>query len=159
MLTERAPAPDFALPADDGSIITLASLRGRPAVIYFYPKNNTPVCTKEACGFRDAFLQFSDANATILGVSPDSVASHVKFKRKYQLPFTLLSDKDHRMAEVYGVWTKKSLFGVTYMGVKRTTFLLDKDGVIVKVFSKIKPTQHAGEVEAALQTYCRPLSG
>jgi peroxiredoxin Q/BCP len=155
MLTEQAPAPDFALPADDGSIITLAALRGRPAVIFFYPKDNTPVCTKEACGFRDALPRFASVNATILGVSTDSVASHVKFKRKYQLPFMLLSDRQHRMAEAYGVWVEKSLFGVTYMGVKRTTFILDKDGVIAKVFSKIKATEHAGEVEAALHTLCR----
>ncbi|HXC25770.1 MAG TPA: thioredoxin-dependent thiol peroxidase [Gemmatimonadaceae bacterium] len=151
MLTEQTPAPDFSLLADDGSTVTLASLRGRPAVIYFYPKDNTPGCTKESCDFRDAFPRIATSKAAIIGVSPDSVASHVKFKRKYQLPFTLLADQEHQMAEAYGVWKKKSLFGVSYMGIERTTFLLDKNGVIVKIFSKVKPIGHAAKVEAALR--------
>lgn len=151
MLTEHTPAPDFSLPADDGSIVTLASLRGRPAVIYFYPKDDTPGCTIESCDFRDAFPRFEAAGGRIIGVSPDSVESHVRFKQKYQLPFTLLADEEHRMAEAYGVWKEKSFLGKRYMGVERTTFIVDKIGVIVRIFPKVKVEGHAAEVEQALE--------
>ena len=152
MPTEQSPAPDFSLLADDGSTVTLTSLRGRPAVIYFYPKDNTPGCTKESCDFRDAFPRFTDANARIIGVSADSVASHVKFKRKYQLPFTLLADEEHHMSEAYEVWKRKSLFGLSFMGIERTTFILDSNGIIAKIFPKVKPIGHAAAVEAALKS-------
>jgi peroxiredoxin Q/BCP len=150
MLTENTPAPDFSLSADDGSTVTLASLRGKPAILYFYPKDDTPGCTTEACEFRDAFPRFSQ-HVRVLGISPDSVASHVKFKEKYELPFTLLADEGHHMAEAYGVWKEKSMYGKKYMGVERTTFVLDAKGNIAKIFPKVKPAGHAAEVEAVVQ--------
>lgn len=151
MSTEHSPAPGFSRTADDGSTVTLESLRGKPVVLYFYPKDDTPGCTTEACEFRDAFPRFSQSDAVILGVSPDSVASHVKFKKKFQLPFALLADEDHSMSEAYGVWKEKSMYGKKFMGIERTTFVIDKDGKIAKVFSKVKPAGHAAEVEAVLQ--------
>jgi peroxiredoxin Q/BCP len=151
MLEEQAPAPDFSLPADDGTTVSLTSLRGSPVVIYFYPKDDTPGCTTESCEFRDAFPRFTQSNAVILGVSADSVDSHQKFKAKYQLPFTLLSDEDHAMLNAYGVWKEKSMYGKKFMGIERTTFVIDRDGTIAKIFHKVKPSGHAAEVEAALQ--------
>lgn len=150
MLHEGDKAPDFAVQADDGATVTLASLRGAPAVIYFYPKDSTPGCTLEACNFRDGFPRFSAAGARILGVSPDSIASHVKFKTKYQLPFTLLADQDHAMAEAFGVWKQKSMFGRKYMGIERSTFIIGADGRIAKIFPKVNPVGHAAAVEQAL---------
>ncbi len=151
MPTENSPAPEFSRTADDGSTVTLESLRGKPVVLYFYPKDDTPGCTTEACEFRDAFPRFSQTNAVILGISPDSVESHVKFKKKFQLPFALLADEDHSMSEAYDVWKEKSMYGKKFMGIDRTTFVIDKDGKIAKIFSKVKPAGHAAEVEAALQ--------
>jgi peroxiredoxin Q/BCP len=150
MLHENDVAPDFSLPADNGSTVSLSGLKGKPVVLYFYPKDDTSGCTKEACEFRDAFPRFSKAKATVLGVSPDGVTSHQKFKKKYELPFTLLADEQHRVAEAYGVWKEKSMYGRKYMGIERTTFLIGRDGRIAKIWSKVKPAGHAAQVEEAL---------
>ena len=120
-------------------------------MLYFYPKDDTPGCTVEACELRDAFPRFSKSNAVILGVSPDNVASHQKFKRKFELPFTLLADTDHAIAERYGVWVEKSMYGKQYMGVQRATFIIDAEGTVAKVFPKVKPEGHAAEVEAEIK--------
>lgn len=143
-------APDVELLTDANAPLTLAALRGRPVVLYFYPKDDTSGCTVEACEFRDAFPRFRTGDAVVLGVSPDSVRSHVKFKTKFALPFALLADTEHRMAEAYGVWKEKRMYGRTYMGVERTTFLIDRDGRIARVWAKVKPEGHAAEVGAAL---------
>ena len=149
-VVEGKPAPDFTLRADEGDEVTLSSLRGRPVVLYFYPKDDTTGCTAQACGIRDAYAKFERAGAVVLGVSPDSVASHVKFRAKYDLPFTLLADPDHEVAELYGVWGEKKYMGRTYMGVSRSTFVIGSDGTIEKVFHKVKPATHADDVLAVL---------
>ena len=146
MIETGTKAPEFSVVADDGSTVSLAGLRGRTVVLYFYPKDDTSGCTTEACELRDAFPRFTTANAVILGVSPDSVASHQKFKKKYALPFTLLADTDHALAESYGVWKQKRMYGRTYMGIERTTFVIDGDGRVAHVFEKVKPAGHAAEV-------------
>lgn len=151
MITEGTRAPAFSVKADDGSVVTNETLKGKKAVIYFYPKDDTPGCTTQACGFRDMFPQFQETDAVVLGVSPDSIESHIKFKNKFQLPFTLLADTDHAMAEAFGVWKEKSMFGKKYMGNERTTFILDRDGNIAKVFPKVKPGGHAEAVSEALK--------
>lgn len=143
-------APDFTVLTDANEPLTLSSLRGCPVVLYFYPKDDTSGCTTEACEFRDLFPRFTGADAVILGVSPDPVKSHVKFKAKYDLPFTLLADADHAVCEAYGVWKEKSMYGRKYMGVERTTFVLDAHGRIATVFEKVKPAGHAAEVAAAV---------
>lgn len=143
-------APDFSLPADDGSTVRLADLRGRKVVLYFYPKDDTPGCTTEACEFRDALPRIDADGAVVLGVSPDSVDSHRKFRNKYDLNFRLLADTDHAVAEAYGVWKEKTMYGRTFWGVERTTFIIDENGRIAKVFGKVKPAGHAEEVLAAL---------
>jgi len=150
MLTEQAPAPLFSLPADDGSTVSLDALRGTPVVLYFYPKDDTPGCTTEACEFRDAFPRFSEIGVRVLGVSPDPVASHAAFKAKFDLPFTLLSDVDHATALDYGVWKEKNMYGKKMMGVERTTVLIDREGRVAKIFPRVKPTGHAAEVEMAM---------
>ena len=124
----------------------MKELKGQKVVLYFYPKDDTPGCTKEACSFRDAWAKFKKRGIKVLGVSPDSEASHKKFETKYNLPFTLLADKDHAIADAYGVWGEKKFMGRTYMGVLRTTFLIDEKGKIKKVFEKVKPEDHANEV-------------
>ena len=144
------PAPDFTLPTDDGGTLTLSSLRGRPVVLYFYPKDDTSGCTTQACGFRDAFPRFAGLDAVVLGISPDSIKSHAKFRRKYGLTYPLLADEDHAVAERYGVWAEKSMYGRTYWGNLRTTFVVDRDGRIARVFERVKPAGHAAEVAAAL---------
>lgn len=144
-------APPFALPTDDGSTLALKDLKGKPVVLYWYPKDDTSGCTTEACEFRDLFPRFTKGSAVILGASPDSVKSHVKFKQKYDLPFTLLADEDHKVAEAYGVWVEKSMYGRKYMGIERTTFIIGPDGRIARVFEKVKAAGHAAEVEAALR--------
>ena len=145
---KRAPA--FTLDTDSGERLALADLKGRVVVLYFYPKDDTTGCTMEACEFRDAFPRFKKSKAVILGISPDSVESHRKFKAKYDLPFTLLADPKHAVATKYGVWKKKSMYGHSYMGVVRTTFIIDGAGKIAKVFERVKPNGHAEEVEQAL---------
>jgi len=151
MLQEGTMAPDFTLPADGGGEVTLSDYRGKKVVLYFYPKDNTSGCTTEACGFRDDYSQLLAAGAAVLGVSPDSVKSHDGFKAKYSLPFALLSDPDHRVAEMYGAWGEKKMYGKTYEGILRATFLIDEKGRIVKVFPKVKPAGHSQEVLEALQ--------
>ena len=151
MINEGDQAPDFTLHSDAGDEVTLSSLRGKPVVLYFYPKDDTPGCTAQACGIRDAYGEFERAGAVVLGVSPDNEGSHVKFKQKYDLPFTLLADTDHAVAEQYGVWAEKKYMGKTYMGVNRSTFVIDADGKVKKVMHKVKPDTHADDVLAALQ--------
>lgn len=151
MLTENSPAPDFTVKADDGSTVSLSSFRGKNVVLYFYPKDDTPGCTVESCEFRDAFPRFQSNNAVILGVSPDSVESHVKFKKKFNLPFTLLADEDKAIAKAYGVLKDKTMFGNTFLGIARTTFIIDKTGNIAKIFAKVTPAGHAEEVEQVLK--------
>ena len=150
MLAEGDPAPDFALTSDAGDRVQLSELRGKPVVLYFYPKDDTPGCTKQACGIRDAYGEFERAGAVVLGVSPDNEGSHVKFKSKYDLPFTLLADTNHAVADEYGVWGEKSYMGKKYTGVKRSTFVIDADGNIKKVMHDVKPATHADDVLAAL---------
>ena len=146
MVEEGAPAPDFELQSDEGETVTLSALRGKPVVLYFYPKDDTPGCTTEACEFRDAYDRFRDQGVEILGVSPDTEASHQKFKSKYELPFTLLADPDHRTAEAYGVWKEKKNYGKTYMGIERSTFVIDADGKVAKAMRGIRPAGHAAKV-------------
>ncbi len=140
------PAPDFSLEADDGSTIALSDLSGNRIVLYFYPKDDTSGCTTEACDFRDLEPDFSGAGARIIGVSPDSIASHVTFRDKHDLPFTLLSDPDHALAEAFGVWVKKKMYGREYMGVERSTFVISADGTIEKALYKVRPKGHAATV-------------
>ncbi|HZS30594.1 MAG TPA: thioredoxin-dependent thiol peroxidase [Gaiellaceae bacterium] len=150
MVKEGVPAPDFTLRSDADEEVTLSSLRGKPVVLYFYPKDDTPGCTAQACGIRDAYGEFERAGAVVLGVSPDSVGKHVKFRDKYDLPFTLLADPEHEVAERYGVWGEKKYMGRAYMGVSRTTFVIGADGTVAKVFENVKPATHADDVLAAL---------
>lgn len=144
-------APDFSLLDQDGKKISLKDFKGKKVVLYFYPKDNTSGCTKEACNFRDDFPKFKKTDAIILGVSPDSVESHKKFVTKYNLPFTLLSDEDKKVLEKYGVWKEKSMYGRKYMGVERTTFIIDEIGKIKNVFNKVKVDGHNSELMEALK--------
>ena len=150
MITEGDQAPDFTLQSDAGDEVTLSSFRGRPVVLYFYPKDDTPGCTTQACGIRDAYGEFERAGAVVLGVSPDNERSHVKFRNKYELPFTLLADTEHEVADRYGVWGEKKFMGKKYMGVNRSTFVIDEGGKVKKVFEKVTPATHADDVLAAL---------
>jgi peroxiredoxin Q/BCP len=143
-------APEFTLPSDAGADVSLAALRGRPVVLYFYPKDDTPGCTTQACEFRDSWAEVQRTGATVLGVSPDATASHRKFRDKYTLPFPLLADEDHAVAEAYGVWGEKRMFGHRYLGIRRTTFVIDPAGRIARVFERVKPKGHAAEVLQAL---------
>lgn len=151
MLKPGNRAPAFSLPADDGSTVSLKDLKGRTVVLYFYPKDDTSGCTTEACEFRDSWKSVQKAGAVVLGVSPDPVASHLKFKKKYQLPFPLLADTDHAVAGAYGAWGEKSMYGRKYFGILRSTFIIDRDGKVATVFEKVKPKGHAAEVLAALE--------
>ena len=144
------PAPTFTLPSDSGEDVSLESLRGRPVVLYFYPKDDTPGCTAQACGIRDVWGEFERKGAVVLGVSPDSPKQHVKFREKYGLPFTLLSDESHDVAEQYGTWVEKSMSGKTYMGMQRSTFVIDADGNVAKIMRNVKPAEHSDDVLAAL---------
>jgi peroxiredoxin Q/BCP len=143
-------APDFSLPADGGSTVSLRALRGKTVVLYFYPKDDTSGCTAEACAFRDSLPDFSQAKAAVVGISRDTPASHDKFKAKYKLPFPLASDEDGKVCEAYGVWVEKSMYGRKYMGIERSTFLIDGKGAIRSIWRKVKVPGHAEEVlEAA----------
>ncbi len=142
------PAPDFTLPTDGGGTVSLKDLRGKKVVIYFYPKDDTPGCTKEACGFRDSMPDFGAVDAEIVGISKDSVAKHDKFKAKYELPFTLAADEEGKVVEAYGSWVEKSMYGKKYMGIDRSTFLIDADGVLRAEWRKVKVPGHVEEVLA-----------
>lgn len=144
------PAPDFELPDETNTSRKLSDFRGRNVILYFYPADDTPGCTKEACNFRDDYSAYEKANVVILGVSPNDVKSHVKFKNKFGLPFPLLADVGHKVCDLYGVWGPKKLMGREYEGVLRTTFLIDENGNIVKVFEKVRPAEHSTEVLSAL---------
>ena len=144
------PAPDFQLPDENGSLRTLSEFQGKRVVLYFYPKDDTPGCTTEACEFRDAYADYEKAGVVILGVSPDAPKSHTNFKNKFNLPFPLLADNDHAVCQAYGVWGRKKYMGREYDGVFRTTFLIGPDGTILKVFEGVKPAGHAAEVLAAI---------
>jgi thioredoxin-dependent peroxiredoxin len=147
---EGAPAPDFALSADDGSTIRLSELRGRKVVLYFYPKDDTPGCTTQACELRDHIQELDTRGALVLGVSPDSVESHQKFRNKYELPFRLLADDGHQLAEQYGVWKEKNMYGRKSWGVERTTFVIDEQGRLAKILPRVKPAQHVEQVLGVL---------
>jgi len=147
---EGSVAPKFTATAHDGSTVWLSALKGQPVVLYFYPKDDTPGCTVEACGFRDAHAALARHKAVVLGVSPDSAKKHVKFREKYGLPFTLLVDESHAVAEAYGAWREKSMYGRKYMGIARSTFVIDASGRIAKVFTSVKPKGHEQEVLSAL---------
>ena len=144
-------APDFTMPTDGGGSVTLSKLKGRKVVLYFYPKDDTSGCTAEACGFRDSFPNFRKIDAAVIGISRDSVAAHDKFKKKYELPFTLASDADGKVTERYGVWVEKSMYGRKYMGIERATFLIDEKGVVRKEWHKVKVPGHVDEVLAAVK--------
>ena len=146
MIEEGKPAPDFELESDSGATVRLSDFRGKPVVLYFYPKDDTPGCTAEACEFRDNYETYRQHGVEILGVSPDTVASHEKFKSKYDLPFTLLADPEHRTAEAYGVWGERSFAGKKYLGINRSTFLIDEEGKIARAMIGIKPAGHAAAV-------------
>jgi thioredoxin-dependent peroxiredoxin len=150
MVEEGKPAPDFELTADSGKRVKLSDFRGRPVVLFFYPRDDTPGCTTEACGFRDAYAEFDKRGAIILGASPDDEASHVRFKDKYSLPFTLLADPEHEAAEKYGVWRERTIAGKTSMGIRRSTFVIDAGGKIVKAMYGVKPDGHPEKVLEAL---------
>lgn len=144
------PAPEFELMDDTGTPRKLSDFRGKKVVLYFYPKDDTSGCTKEACNFRDDYSAYENAGVVILGVSPDDVASHVKFKKKYHLPFPLLADEGHKICDLYGVWGPKKFIGKSYDGVLRTTFLIDENGTIVRVFENVRPAEHSAELLSAL---------
>jgi peroxiredoxin Q/BCP len=150
MVEEGKPAPDFELTSDSGEHVKLSDFRGKPVVLYFYPKDDTPGCTTQACGIRDVYADFRDRGAVVLGVSPDDEASHVQFKEKYSLPFTLLADPGHEVAEEYGVWKERNRYGKKSMGIERSTFVIDADGNVSKAMRRVKPETHAADVLAAL---------
>ncbi len=150
MIVEGQPAPDFELTTDAGETVRLSDLRGKRVVLYFYPKDDTPGCTKQACGIRDSWDAFRATGAEVFGVSPDGEASHAKFKQKFGLPFTLLADPDHALADQFGFWTQKSFAGKKYMGIERSTVVIGADGTVERIFRKVKPDAHADQVLAAL---------
>ena len=152
MVEEGKPAPDFELTSDAGETVRLADLRGKQVVLYFYPRDDTPGCTKQACGIRDAWDAFTETGAEVFGVSPDGEESHAKFKQKHGLPFTLLADPGHELRERYGFWVRKSFAGKKYMGVERSTVVIGPDGVVEKVFRRVKPAEHAAQVLDALDS-------
>ena len=143
-------APDFALPADNGQTVKLSDFRGKRVVVYFYPKDNTSGCTTQACGFRDRYPDIQERNAVVLGISPDGIASHKKFKTKYDLPFLLLADEDHKVAEAYGVWQEKSMYGKKYFGIVRSHFVVDESGRLADVQVKVSPTDSVERAVSSL---------
>jgi peroxiredoxin Q/BCP len=149
-IEEGAKAPDFTLPTHDGTKLKLSSLKGHPVVLYFYPKDDTPGCTKEACGFRDAKARLARHKAVVLGISPDTPESHATFRKKYSLPFTLLADVDHTVAEKFGAWREKNMYGKKSMGIARSTFIIDAAGKVAKVFRAVRVDGHDEQVLAAL---------
>jgi len=151
MISEGQPAPDFELTSDNGETVKLSDLRGKPVVLYFYPKDDTPGCTTQACGIRDAYGEFEEAGAVVLGVSPDDERSHVKFRDKYGLPFTLLADTEHEVAELYDVWGERKYMGKAYMGINRSTFVIGPDGTVRKAMYGVKADTHADAVLAVLR--------
>jgi peroxiredoxin Q/BCP len=151
MVEKGDTAPGFSLPADDGSVVGLEQFRGKKVILYFYPKDNTSGCTTQACDLRDALPRIDERGAVVLGVSPDPLASHEKFRDKFQLNFPLLSDADHQVAEAYGVWKEKSMYGRKYWGIERSTFIIDGDGKVVEVWRKVKPKGHADRVADFLE--------
>jgi thioredoxin-dependent peroxiredoxin len=152
MVEEGKEAPDFELASDTGERVRLSDLRGRPVVLYFYPKDDTPGCTTQACSFRDAYGEFEEREAVVLGVSPDTESSHARFKAKHDLPFTLLADPEHDVAERYGVWVEKNSYGRKSMGIKRSTFVIDEEGKVAKAMLGVKPDGHADLVLSALRS-------
>ena len=150
MVREGEPAPDFELASDSGERVRLSDLGGRTVVLYFYPRDDTPGCTKQARGLRDVYGELQERGAIVLGVSPDTEASHVKFREKYGLPFPLLADPDHHVAELYGVWVEKNMYGKKSMGIKRSTFVIDGEGNVARAMLGVKPDDHADKVLAAL---------
>jgi thioredoxin-dependent peroxiredoxin len=150
MVEEGKPAPDFELTSDAGETVKLSDFRGKPVVLYFYPKDDTPGCTTQACGIRDVYADFRERGAVVLGVSPDDESSHVKFKEKYSLPFTLLADPEHQVAEDYGVWKERNMYGKKSMGIERSTFVIDAEGNVSKAMRRVKPDTHAADVLSAL---------
>ena len=150
MVEEGKPAPDFEATTDTGDCVKLSDFRGKSVVLYFYPKDDTPGCTLQACGFRDTIEEFEQRGAVVVGVSPDDEKSHVRFKKKYELPFTLLADPEHAIAEQYGVWAEKNYAGKKYMGINRTTFVIDADGKLVKAMHNVRPDGHPQKVLEAL---------
>jgi len=158
-LKEGDRAPEFSAPTSGGGKVSLSDFKGKSVILYFYPRDNTPGCTKEACGFRDHFAQFRNKGAVVLGVSVDSVKSHDRFVEKFALPFTLLADTDKQIVGAYGVWGEKSFMGRTYRGTHRVTFLIGPDGTIQKIWPRVKPEEHAAEVLAALYIGRPPLEG
>lgn len=150
MVEEGKAAPDFELTSDAGETVRLSDLRGKPVVLYFYPKDDTPGCTTQACGIRDAYGEFERAGAVVLGVSPDGERSHAKFRDKYELPFTLLADEGHEVAERYDVWGERSYMGKKYMGIRRSTFVIGEDGTVKRALYDVKPATHADDVLAIL---------
>ena len=149
-IEEGSKAPDFTLPTHDGTTLKLSSLKGTPVVLYFYPKDDTPGCTTEACGFRDAKTALAKHQAVVLGVSPDGAESHEAFRQKFNLPFTLLADVDHTVAEKYGAWREKNMYGKKSMGIARSTFIIDAAGMVAKVFKAVKADGHADQVLESL---------